>query len=354
MGLRSTRAMASARTPLLRHDSFSSGSSAAYSVQRDAQQRRRDITRYVAFASSILSCLCAGSITAFSLYGHLFQKRLLYTQLEVNTVSIAAEIALYLPVSFFGYLCDRLGPAPLSIMASVFFGSGYLLAAFTYASGESDIHGYTHGRGWPLWVMVVAFVLVGFGTTCMYLSAMTTCAKNFGKGKNRGSMLALPVAAFGLSGMWLSQLGSRVLYEYTPEGGRGDVDVFKFFLFLAITLVVVGLIGSCLLKIVDEDELIDEAVEELERSGLLDESEFFQAGNARRNHTGIVDGPDDEVAEARRLVGVKATEEEARKKTWLLNEETRRFLKDHTVWYLAAGFFFLSGTFCYLEIIDTN
>ena len=258
-------------------------------------------------------------------------------------MSIAAEIALYLPVSFFGYLCDRLGPAPLSLMASVFFGSGYLLAAFTYASGTKDVYGYTRERGWPLWVMVVAFVTVGCGTTCMYLSAMTTCAKNFGKGKNRGLTLALPVAAFGLSGMWVSQVGSRLLYEKTPDGKKGDVDVFRFFLFLAITLLVVGLIGAWLLKIVDEDELIDEAVDELERSGLLEDSEFFRPASRGRHYGTIVDGLDDEIVEARRLLDVKAREEEARKKTWLLNEETRRFLKDHTVWYLAAGFFFVSG-----------
>jgi hypothetical protein len=44
-------------------------------------------------------------------------------------------------------------------------------------------------------------------------------------------------------------------------------------------------------------------------------------------------------------------EEEARKKTWLLNEETSRFLKDHTMWWLAAGFFFVSGM---SPVLDTT
>jgi len=35
--------------------------------------------------------------------------------------------------------------------------------------------------------------------------------------------------------------------------------------------------------------------------------------------------------------------EDARKKNWLLNEETRRFLTDHTMWWLAAGFFLVTG-----------
>ena len=258
-------------------------------------------------------------------------------------MSIAAELALYLPVSLFGYLCDRIGPGPLSFISAILFGLGYLLAALTYNSGATDLSGYTYERGWPLWVMCVAFIIIGFGTTCMYLSAVTTCAKNFGKGKHRGLAMACPIAAFGLSGFWQSQLGEKVLYERRPDGERGDVDVFKFFVFLAFTLLVVGLLGAVLLKVVDEDELIDEAVEELERSGLLEDSEFFR----RTNGGGVYRTVDSQVegeATQEQTEDAKAREEEARKKTWLLNEETRRFLKDHTMWWLAAGFFFVSGT----------
>lgn len=341
--------MATARTPLLAHDdasSISSYATSASSLARRALAKQRDATRYIAFSSAILSCLCAGSITAYSLYGHLFQERLHYTQMQVNIVIIAAECALYLPVSLLGYLCDRIGPAPLSFISATLFGIGYLLAAFTYKSGAKDIYGYTAARGWPLSVMVLAFVIIGLGTTCMYLSAVTTCAKNFGRSKHRGLALAAPIAAFGLSGMWQSQLGSRVFYENRPDG-KGDVDVFKYFIFLAVTLVAVGLVGTVFLKVVDEEELIDEAVEELERSGLLDNSQFFRRGSLDVGYgtSSLEDSSaDEEAANARRVEDAKLQEEEeARKKTWLLNEETRRFLKDHTMWWLAAGFFFVSG-----------
>lgn len=321
--------MPSTQTPLLAADNESFLSSTS---SRKKAQRQRNITRYVAFTSAILSCLCAGSITAYSLYGHLFQERLRYTQLQVNIVVIGAELALYLPVSVFGYLADRYGPAPLSFCSAILFGVGYLLAAFTYKSGAKDVYGYTTERGWPLSVMITAFVIIGMATTLMYLSAITTCAKNFGKGKHKGLALASPIAAFGLSGMWQSQVGSRILYEKHGEE-RGDVDVFKFFIFLAATLFAVGMLGTFLLKIVDEEELIDEAVEELERSGLLEDSEFFQAG---RGYGAVENTMEENDAKARE-------EEEARKKTWLLNEETRRFLKDRTMWWLAAGFFMISG-----------
>jgi hypothetical protein len=161
--------------------------------------------------------------------------------------------------------------------------------------------------------------------------------------------LAAPIAAFGLSGLWLSQVGDKILYQRLPDGKKGDVDVFKFFLFLAITLLAVGLLGTLLLKVVDEEELIDEAVEELERSGLLEENEFFRRSSGGRRCGSVDEHLDDESSEVLTVEEAKALEEEeARKKTWLLNEETRQFVKDHTMWFLAAGFLFISGM-CHAE-----
>ena len=250
---------------------------------------------------------------------------------------------MYLPVPIFGYLCDRYSPRPLSLLAALFFAFGYFLAAFTYHQGPPN------AGGWPFGVMIVAFVGIGMGTSCMYLSAVTTCAKNFGRGKHKGLALAIPIAAFGLSGMWQSQVASRLLYERTAEGEHGDVDVFRFFIFLGSTLLAVGLSGLVGLRVVDEEELIDEAVEEMERSGLLEESAFFQRSETfHSNGYGTIDDnslPHEERYHSQSdLAALKAqAEEEERKKTWLLNAETRRFLGDHTMWFLAFGFFLVTG-----------
>lgn len=266
---------------------------------------------------------------------------------------------MYLPVPLFGYLCDRYTPSPLSLLSAIFFGTGYLLAAFTYRSGPPPDAG---GSGWPFWVMVLAFIGVGMGTACMYLGAVATCAKNFGRGKHKGIMLAVPIAAFGLSGMWQSQVGTYLLSERLEDGSHGDVDVFRYFLFLAILLLVVGLVGTVGLRLVDDEEeekYIDEAVEELERSGLLEESEFFQSRDEVRRAYGTmgrrvsdgdseVDGDggavtlSDELREAMRQEH-EIEEQERRKKNWLLNYETQLFLKDHTMWWLALGFFLVTG-----------
>lgn len=267
------------------------------------------------------------------MYGHLFLTRLHYTQYQVNAISIAAELALYLPVPFFGYLTDRYSPRPISFFAAILFCFGYVLAGFTYRAGPPG------EGGWPIAVMTIGFVAIGMATCSMYLAGVTACVKNFGRGKHRGLALSLPIASFSLGGMWQSQVGSRVFYEMTDNGTKGDVDVFRFFLFLGAVLLAVGLIGSIFQVVVDEEELIEETVEELERSGLLTESAFYRRlghdddeGYGTMNHGSMND--------SRRGSWIGEDEE---KKTWLLNGETRLFLSDHTMWLLALGFFLLTG-----------
>ncbi|KAL8841185.1 MAG: hypothetical protein Q9170_001039 [Blastenia crenularia] len=315
-------------------------------IERDRRKLRRQLIKYLSFVSAILSSLCAGSITAYSLYGPLFQSRLHYTQGQVNAVSTAAELAMYLPVPLFGYLCDRFSPKPISLFAGIVFGFGYLLAALAYQNGS------VKDGGFPPAVMVISFVAVGMGTSCMYLSAVTTCAKNFGRGKHKGLALAIPIAAFGLSGMWQSQIGSRLLYERSGER-RGEVDVHRYFIFLATLLFAVGMIGAFALNVVNEEELIDEAVSDLERSGLLEDSPFFQRSmiHDSSNGYGTIDSSqtisnsaesDDADADPSTRKS-RSNSEDARRKTWLLNNETRIFLLDHTMWFLAAGFFAVTG-----------
>lgn len=252
---------------------------------------------------------------------------------------------MYLPVPFVGYLCDRYNPGAIAGLSSVLFGLGYSLAAFTYRAGPPVEAG---GTGWPVAMMILAFVGVGSGTSSMYISAVTTCAKNFGSGRLRGLALALPIAAFGLSGMWQSQVGSRFFSGPDSDTGRDTLDVFKFFLFLSVLLFTVGMIGTVGLQVVDEEILIDEAVEELERSGLLEDSALFRAGSGQSYGT-VPQGdlPDEQstpvLTRAQSYGDGKLDNDGRRKKTWLLNAETRIFLADHTMWWFAGGFFLVTG-----------
>jgi MFS family permease len=337
-----------AAAPLLRSASHSTLSSSFLSEDENPRPPSYAVSRNFAFACAVLSALCAGSVAVFSLYGHIFQERLHYSQFQVNGVAIAASIASYLPVPVMGYICDRVGPAPLSAISAVLFGIGYSAAALLYhRAATAPVGGKADGVHPVEYVgMIAAFTMIGVGTCSMYLSAVATCAKNFGKGKHRGLALAVPIAAYGLSGVWESQFASQVLYERLPDGTKGDVDVFRFFLFLAGLLFVVGAIGTFGLRIVDEQDLIDDAVEELERSGILDGSTLLTPGRTENGYGAIdrrnpfADVEDPEGADAN-----KDPEEEAArfKKQWVLNAETRHFLTDHTMWYFALGFFFVIG-----------
>lgn len=308
--------------------------------------RNKHAVRVVSLVSATATALCAGSIVVFSLYAPLFQSRLRYSQFQVNGVAIGGSLAMYLPISVVGYVCDRVGVAPLALLSSLLFGAGYGLAAAIYRMLDLEYNGpgrrsHVPAGDWFYLLMVLAFVCVGSGTCTMYMAAVSTCAKNFGKGRYCGLALALPITAFGLSSMWLSQVVSRFC-ETDPDGSRGDVDVFRFFLFLAALLVAVGLVATFTLRVVDEQHLIDEAIEELETSGVLDGSALL--GYADRDFA--APGPaslardhDEDVP----LLGPSKDGDARWKKNWVLNAETRRFLTDHIMWPFALAFLLMVG-----------
>lgn len=318
------------------------------------RQKPKAVTRYLSFVSSVISCLCAGSVNTYSLYGHLFQERLAYTQTQVNTVSVAAEIALYLPVSLVGYFCDHIGPSWASLISAILFGIGYTTAAFTYQNGLRNFHDPTKSGDSSVQIMVIAHILIGLATPFMYLSAITTCAKNFRKHRLGGLALASPIAAIGLSSFWQSQVGSRIFSEDRPTGTKGDVDVFKYFIFLAILLVVVGLVGFFLLRLVDEDILISEPTEQHERRRLLESSGHLENSELSRDNHNVYGSADTTVNDE--IVGSQDTPRirnvvKVSLKTRFLNRETVIFLKDRTMWWFAAGFLMVSGP---CEVFITN
>ncbi|PHH61484.1 hypothetical protein CDD81_331 [Ophiocordyceps australis] len=321
------------------------------SIESDGQERRRQIrrkqlVRLVALVCATLTSLSAGSLSAFSLFAPKLQSRLHYTQLQVNGVAIGSALALYLPVSPMGYVCDRIGPSPLSLLSSILFGAGYGLAAFIYRTVDTDMqHKILHQEKplspheWSYSLMVLAFAFVGSGTCSVYIAAVSTCAKNFGKGRYRGLALAMPITAFGLSGMWLSQFGSRFLAETLPDGSRGDVDVYRYFVFLASLSAIAGVLGFFTLRVVDEQDLIDEAIEELETSGLLDGSMLLgRASSYTSHHTAPPIASDTDP-----LLTSSKDDDAQWKKNWVLNAETRRFLLDRTMWPFAISFLLLIG-----------
>jgi MFS family permease len=231
----------------------------------------------ISVLSALHNCLWAGSVLIFSLYAPLFNQKLGYRQMQINAVSTASELGMYLPVPVFGFICDQYGPAKLSLMSTSFFGPGYALAAAAYANN------------WDYKIMVVAFGLIGMGSSAMYFSGITACAKAI-QGR-RGLALAMPIACFGLSSLWEAQL---VTYLFT--GPDSILQVEKVFAFFSIAMPLVGMLGFLGLSPLDinrEDSVSTESED-------LDDKGFF-------------------------------------------NSETMAFLKDRTMWAFATGVFLVTG-----------
>ena len=196
---------------------------------------------------------------------------------------------------------------------------------------------------------MAAFALIGCGTPAIIISSIVTCAKNFAKSTYKGLAMALPITAFGIGGLALSQVGSRLLHEPGEGGKRGDVDVYRYFLFLMGLLFAAGLVGAIGLVVVNEEELISEAAENLEPSGLLDCRQPL-LGDFSRPHDRAVESTTtyEPISRPHSPSPSKSSGKTRRtsirqKKTIVLNTATRQFLTDPTMWLFAMGFFLVLG-----------
>ncbi|KAK6362197.1 putative monocarboxylate transporter mch1 [Orbilia blumenaviensis] len=277
------------------------------------RRRRLKWHRYSAGACALVSCLSAGSILLYSLYTPLFQHHLRYSQMQINTIAIAAELGMYLMVPIFGWICDNYGPDRLSILSACLFVPGYLSAAYCYNNKLQST------------AMFFSFFLIGSGTVSMYLTGITTCAKNFTK--RRGLALAVPISAFGLSPLWMSQVANAGFMKDSEDGsGTRELDINRIYKFFAIYLLAIGLLGSCFLKIYPDPDL-DEVVLRGETAPLLASSPTA-AEHTEYGAAVLSNDPNDIPPAVKRR---------------LLNDDTRNFLSDPTMWWFAAGVFLTAG-----------
>lgn len=226
-------------------------------------------------------------------------------------------------VPIFGHICDRYGPAKLSLLSSVFFGPSYLLAAHAFHDGL------------PFYVMLIAFVFIGCGTSSMYFAGVTTCAKNF-TGNSRGIALALPIAAFGLSSLWEAQFVSRMFGGDGGEGDAGCIQVGRAFVFFAGLLTTVGVLGGCGLTIVPELKGVngERAQRDVEEEGNDSETTTLLGDGGVTRY-----GTDGQAEEGGEEPEVTVT---GQQKGWF-SEKTWGFLTDRTMWWFAAGVFLVTG-----------
>jgi MFS family permease len=244
-----------------------------------------------------------------------------------------------------GYLCDIIGPRPISLLSSLLFTTAYLLAS------QAFLHRL------PLPFFLVSFFLVGMGTSSMYFSALTTSAKNFVG--HRGLSIGIPIAAFGLSSFWEAQLAGSKLFTKTRSeaptdnsgmfgvspvispftrikigstSSEGELDVPRLFYFFAILLGAVGIIGS--LGLVSLPQHLPKHIpgddEPTEQDALL------RPALSRRPSL-LPRAEQSDESETSSVISVTSAREE-------LDAEERPFLRDSSTWVFGVCLLVLLGS----------
>lgn len=180
-------------------------------------------------------CLLCASVTVFPLYTQEFSNTLGYSTLQINAVSIAAEVGLYVIVPYLGYLADTYRLSNLGALGAVLFLIGYLGAGWTFANHASYIH------------MAFSFALIGVATSAVYISALVSCTRLYPK----LSVLAIsvPTTAYGLSSLIYSSVISWAL----GSDGDSDAAVVRVFNVLGVVLFILGVLSWALPRLAHID-----------------------------------------------------------------------------------------------------
>lgn len=268
----------------------------------------------MSFASAILNCLVAGSVSVFALYAAQLQTHLGYSSLQLNAIGIACQLGLYLTVPVVGFVCDVRGPRTCSLYAAILILPSYIVASLAY------------DNRWQPWVLVACYACLGSATVALYMSGLSTVAKNHPN--SRGSSMAVVTASFGLSGLWETQVVDHFYRSQTT----GDINMRSMYLSFAFLLSATGLLSACTLRIVSPTN--DVPYSDMERI-------------APDSHE--ADDDEDEANEQTALLSHSAILEPSIKLSQA--ERMKTFLKDHSSWWYFLAFILLAGPG---EVFTTN
>lgn len=186
-----------------------------------------------AFVLALVCCGCANSITLFPMFAPGFQHDLGYSLFQINTISIASSLGMYLPVPILGMIADRMGPGNLGLISMFLFSPSYLVAAHISQLTPEQAVPYFH-------VLVAAFACIGTASSALYFCAVITCAKTLTR--SPGLAISAPVALYGLGSLWQSQVVQSYFFDDT--GNIILSPTFQFFTVLYVITGVVSYIGS--------------------------------------------------------------------------------------------------------------
>lgn len=275
------------------------------------EQRVRSVA---AFVLALVCCGCANSITLFSMFAPGFQHQLGYSLLEINNISIAASLGMYLPVPILGYIADRKGPGILAIVSIVLFTPAYYISALLSdpSSPEEAASNYR--------LLTAAFAFIGTGTSALYFSGVITCARVFSK--SPGLAISTPVAFYGLSSLWQSQVIQR--FFFTQDGEIKLSQSFKFFAILYFFTGCISFAGTRIGGVTGGSQETEVVAGEPLEEGVTTDGALKPSTSDEEAELGtIAESFEDMIYKRHETVG--------------------QFLQDHTAWVLFAAFVLSSG-----------
>lgn len=198
-----------------------------------------------AFVLAFTCSVCAGSISLFSIFAPSIQRDTGLRVMDLNYVAIAAELGQYIPVPLVGFMADRFGPKYAGMLATLLFCPGYYVSAMVVQASLD----FSHGKELSalssflvennITILVVAFFAIGTATSSLHFCGVVTSAKVLPQFP--GFSISGPIAAYGLSSLWQSQLISD--YFTIPGNDGGYIRIVPVFYFFTVLYFFTGFIA---------------------------------------------------------------------------------------------------------------
>ncbi|KAI8834160.1 major facilitator superfamily domain-containing protein [Chytriomyces cf. hyalinus JEL632] len=178
--------------------------------------------RWTTFAVCLASMATLGIASTFSLYSEELKSRLSFTSSDLNLISgieLATEDLSFLLA---GPVVDKFGSQVAVGLGAMLYSLGCLLAQLAY-------RGLIMGTRST---MILYYILVGSGSTFVYLAALKLIVVNFGGLAYEGVIMGVALLFYGLSPMLFAQI-----FGWFFAG-----NIQGYLMFIAVTALVVNLL----------------------------------------------------------------------------------------------------------------
>lgn len=319
----------------------------------------------LAFVLGVLCCACAGSITLFSMFAPSLQHYTNLPLMDINLISIAAELGMYVPVPLLGYSADRFGPQTVGILASFLFCPSYFIASrILLLSQTTNNNGVISALASTVPVsfldtfleankrniLVACFACIGTATSSLHFCGVVTAAKVLRK--YPGLSISAPIAAFGISSLWQSQVIYRFFLNPREPNYPHEqyIRLHPAFLFFSVLYLFTGVISYMTAHVGavypdstkspedDEESVPNSADSEPSTSSTYDTLNSNNDDTIENNKHTANENSNNDLEDNTRPSSGSASHEPYKQHRFLSD-----FLLDHTVWALFISFVLATG-----------